>query len=92
MLIPITHEMLSINLGVRRAGVTTLLGQPHRSGAIAMSRASCRILDRAALEQRACECRAIIAAEYRALSERHAHVLADAAPPRRDLVAELPAI
>jgi CRP-like cAMP-binding protein len=94
MLIPITHEMLSINLGVRRAGVTTLLGRLQRSGAIAMSRASCRILDRAALARRACECHAIIAAEYRALGERraHAHVLRDPAAPRRPSVEELRAI
>jgi len=80
--IPITHEMLSINLGVRRAGVTTLLGGLQRSGAIAMSRASCEIVDRAALERRACECHAIIAAEYRALSERrrHAHELGEEVP------------
>ncbi|HLH91475.1 MAG TPA: Crp/Fnr family transcriptional regulator [Xanthobacteraceae bacterium] len=90
-LIPITHEMLAINLGVRRAGVTTLLGQLHKSGVIAMSRASCRILDRAALERRACECHAIIAAQYRALGEQraHVHVLDDATPPRRELVEEL---
>ncbi len=83
--IPITHDMLSMNLGVRRAGVTTLLGLLQKSGAIAMSRASCRIVDRLALERRACECHAIIAAEYRQLAERgcHAHVLVDGGPPRR---------
>jgi CRP-like cAMP-binding protein len=86
--IPITHEMLSINLGVRRAGVTTLLGQLQKAGAIAMSRASCRIVDRAALEGRACECYAIIAAEYRQLSERggHAHVLGEDTLARRELL------
>jgi len=93
--IPITHEMLSINLGVRRAGVTTLLGSLQRSGVIAMSRASCRIVDRAALERRACECHAIIAAEYRALSERgcRTHELEeDAAPSVRQVQEMLPTI
>ena len=33
--IPITHDMLSINLGVRRAGVTSLLGFLREAGAIA---------------------------------------------------------
>jgi CRP-like cAMP-binding protein len=81
--IPITHDMLSMNLGVRRAGVTTLLGLLQKSGAITMSRASCRIVERAVLERRVCECHRIIATAYRHLSEcgRHAHVLPDAAPP-----------
>ena len=89
--IPITHDMLSMNLGVRRAGVTNLLGLLQRSGAIAISRASCEIVDRAALERRACECFSIISAEYRQLNARgcHEHVLADPAPPRRDPVAAL---
>jgi CRP-like cAMP-binding protein len=83
--IPITHDMLSMNLGVRRAGVTSLLGLLQRSGAIAIGRASCEIVDRAALERRACECFGIISAEYRQLNARggHEHVLDDAAPARR---------
>jgi CRP-like cAMP-binding protein len=91
--IPITHEMLSINLGVRRAGITTLLGTLQRSGAIAMSRASCRIVDRAELERRACECHAIIAAAYRGLSEGgcHAHELGEGAPARWEVVEGLSA-
>ena len=89
--IPITHDMLSMNLGVRRAGVTNLLGLLQKSGAIAISRASCEIVDRAALERRACECYRIISAEYRQLNARgcHEHVLDAAAPPRRDPVAAL---
>jgi CRP-like cAMP-binding protein len=89
--IPITHDMLSMNLGVRRAGVTTLLGHLQKSGAIAMSRASCRIVDRAALERRACECHAIIAAEYRHLGERgaHAHMLDEGADLRCEMVEAL---
>jgi CRP-like cAMP-binding protein len=92
-IIPITHDMLSMNLGVRRAGVTTLLGFLQKAGAITMSRASCRIVDRAELERRACECHAIIAAEYRHLSKRgrHAHMLGEVIPPRRALVEALQA-
>ena len=40
--IPITHDMLSMNLGVRRAGVTSLLGRLQKSGVIAIGRASLR--------------------------------------------------
>jgi len=84
--IPITHDMLSMNLGVRRAGVTSLLGLLQKSGVLAMGRASCEIVDRAALEARACECFAIISAEFRHLNERgcHEHELDDGAPARRD--------
>lgn len=86
--IPITHDMLSMNLGVRRAGVTSLLGLLQKSGAIAMGRATCEIVDGAALERRACECYGIISAEYRHLNARGAyeHVLEDGVPARRDLV------
>jgi CRP-like cAMP-binding protein len=87
-MIPITHDMLSMNLGVRRAGVTRLLGRLQRSGAIAIGRASCEIVERPALEHRACECYGIIAAEFRQLRARgcHEHVLGVAGPARRDPV------
>jgi CRP-like cAMP-binding protein len=89
--IPITHDMLSMNLGVRRAGVTSLLGQLQKSGAIAIGRATCEIVDRAALEQRACECYRIISAEYRQLYAHgcHEHVLDEGAPARRESTAAL---
>ncbi len=87
-LIPITHDMLAMNLGVRRAGVTRLLGLLQKAGAIAIRRAMCEIVDRPALERRACECYGIIAAEYRHLTEggRHDHVLRDGALACRDPV------
>src|SRR5262249_18164586 len=90
-IIPITHDMLSMNLGVRRAGVTSLLGLLQKSGAIAIGRASCEIIDRAALERRACECFGIISAEYRQLNASgcHEHALDEDAPARRDAVASL---
>jgi CRP-like cAMP-binding protein len=90
--IPITHDMLSMNLGVRRAGVTSLLGQLQKSGAIAIGRASCEIVDRPALEQRACECFSIISAEYRQLNARgcHEHVLEEATSARRAAPVALP--
>ncbi len=89
--IPITHDMLSMNLGVRRAGVTSLLGRLQRSGVIAIGRAACEIVDREALERRACECYRIISAEFRQLNARgcHEHVLDERAPARRDPLAAL---
>lgn len=78
---PITHDMLAMNLGVRRAGVTRLLGLLQKAGTIAIRRGMCEIVDRRALERRACECYRIIAAEYRYLTEGgcHQHVLRDGA-------------
>jgi hypothetical protein len=66
--------------------VTSLLGLLQKSGAIAIGRASCEIVDRAALERRACECFRIISAEYRQLNARgtHEHVLDEGAPAHRD--------
>jgi hypothetical protein len=80
--------MLSMNLGVRRAGVTSLLGRLQKAGVIAIGRAACEIVDRAALEARACECYGIIAAEFRHLAERgcHQHVLGNVVPARRAAV------
>lgn len=70
--IPITHDMLAMNLGVRRAGVTRLLGRLQKAGTIAIRRGTCEIIDRSALEGSACECYGIITAEYRRLTE-HGH-------------------
>ena len=90
--IPITHDMLSMNLGVRRAGVTSLLGRLQKSGAVAIGRATCEIVDRAVIESRACECYGIIATEYRHLNARscHLNVLDDGASARRDRFAGAP--
>lgn len=54
--IPMTHELLSVMLGVRRAGVTVVAGELQRSGIIRCQRGRLTILDRAALEACACEC------------------------------------
>jgi CRP-like cAMP-binding protein len=80
--IPITHEMLSVNLGVRRAGISVALLRLQDAGAVETGRGVCVIRDRSLLEQRSCECYAIIAAEYRRLAERgsYDHVL-DASQP-----------
>jgi CRP-like cAMP-binding protein len=54
--IPMTHEFFASMLGVRRAGVTTTLGELDRSGLIQNGRGKVTIIDREGLEATACEC------------------------------------
>jgi hypothetical protein len=42
----------------------------QKAGAIAMGGATCEIIERAALERRACECYGIISTEFRQLNAR----------------------
>ena len=65
--IPFTHELFSLMLGVRRAGITTALVELESAGAIRKRRGAVQITDRALLEQKSCECYRIIAGEYRRL-------------------------
>ena len=68
-----TQELIANMLGVRREGVTEAAGCLQAEGIIYYSRGHIRILDRARLEQRVCECYAVVKAEYdRLLSYRHA--------------------
>jgi CRP-like cAMP-binding protein len=66
--IPVTHDLLSMTLGVRRAGVTAALAKLAAAGAVRRLRGAIEILDRDILEQRACECYRIISAEYKRLT------------------------
>ncbi len=54
--LPLTHEMLAGMLGVRRSGVTVAAGALQRAGLIRYTRKDIVILDRARLEEAACEC------------------------------------
>jgi CRP-like cAMP-binding protein len=47
--VPLTHEFLSLMLGVRRAGVTGALNQLDRKGVIRLSRGRIEIVDREGL-------------------------------------------
>lgn len=51
-----THEFISLMLGVRRVGVTTTASDFRRRGLIDYHRGEIKILNRIALEQEACSC------------------------------------
>jgi CRP-like cAMP-binding protein len=52
----LTQELLAQMLGVRRPSVTIAAGQLQKAGLIAYRRGRIRVVDRAGLEARACEC------------------------------------
>ena len=66
--IPLTHDTLSVILGVRRAGITTTLAELEQAGAIKKARGAIELLDHVKLQSKACECYSIIASEYRRLT------------------------
>ena len=53
---PMTHEFLSMMLGVRRAGISTAAGTLQKAGHIEYQRGQMKITDRPGLESVACEC------------------------------------
>jgi len=66
-----TQELIANNLGVRREGVTEAAGKLQAAGLIHYCRGKIIVLDRPKLEQRACECYAVVEKEfYRLLSKR----------------------
>lgn len=52
----LTHEQIAAHLGIRRSGVTVLLGQLEAAGAIQAGRGRVKIVDRCKLEAVSCEC------------------------------------
>ena len=60
----ITHELIANMLGVRREGVTASAVRLQAAGLIKYSRGNVKILDRAGLEKRVCECYAVVKKEY----------------------------
>jgi CRP-like cAMP-binding protein len=60
----ITQETIGKLLGVRRESVTPILGQLQKDGLIARARGRITVVNRHKLEQRVCECYAVVKAEY----------------------------
>jgi CRP-like cAMP-binding protein len=69
-----THEFLSLMLGVRRASVTVAAGHLQKAGLIRYELGSIRVMNRSGLEAAACECHGRVQSEF-------TRVLG--APPRR---------
>ena len=59
-----TQELIANMLGVRREGVTEAAFKLQRAGLIRYARGHIEVLDRPALEQRTCECYAVVKKEY----------------------------
>lgn len=60
----VTQELIASLLGVRRESVTQTLGLLEKDGLVARRRGHVTILDRSGLEQRSCECYAVVKDEY----------------------------
>jgi CRP-like cAMP-binding protein len=65
--LPLTHEFLSLMLGVRRPGVTEALNALRKRGLISYKRGDITVRDRKGLERTAGEAYGIPEAEYRRL-------------------------
>ena len=61
---PLTHEFLSLMLGVRRAGVTVAAGMLQRAGLIEYKHGHIKVIDREGLEGASCPCYRIIRESY----------------------------
>ena len=59
-----TQELIANMLGVRREGVTEAALKLQSAGLIRYARGRITVLDRAGLEQRTCECYAVVKKEY----------------------------
>ena len=59
-----TQELIANMLGVRREGVTEGAKKLEKAGLISYSRGRISVLDRAGLEERSCECYAVVKKEY----------------------------
>jgi CRP-like cAMP-binding protein len=59
-----TQELIANMLGVRREGVTEAAGKLQADGLIQYRRGHIKVLDRAKLEKRVCECYAVVKKEF----------------------------
>ena len=60
----LTHDLMALTLGVRRAGVSVAASSFRDIGAIAYRRGNIQVVDRKGLEAIACECYPVIKREY----------------------------
>jgi CRP-like cAMP-binding protein len=65
--VPLTHEFLSVMLGVRRASITDVLGPLQDKGLIKNNRGAIDIVDRNGLERLSCECYRKVKGEFERL-------------------------
>jgi Crp-like helix-turn-helix domain len=72
----LTHDLMALTLGVRRAGVTEAANDLRNEGVIAYQRGHIQIVDRKGLEARACEC-------YHAIKDEYDKLYADLAEPSK---------
>jgi CRP-like cAMP-binding protein len=72
---PMTHEFLSMMLGVRRPGVTIAAGVLQRAGLIQYARGRMAVTDRPGLEASSCEC-------YHTTRREFARLLGSGAAPQ----------
>lgn len=63
----LTHDLIALTLGVRRAGISESASGFRDAGLIDYQRGHIRILNRQGLESRACECYEVIRDEYERL-------------------------
>jgi CRP-like cAMP-binding protein len=73
-LLQLTHEFISMMLGVRRAGVSTTAGKLKDTGIIDYQRGFIRIRDRRGLEKISCECYGVVRKEFDRLLGSNGHV------------------
>lgn len=73
----VTHDLLAMIMGVRRAGITNALLQFEADGVLKKTRGAVHLTNRTALEQRACDCYGIVRDAYACWSLPDAR---DAAP------------
>jgi len=81
--VTMTQELIANMLGVRREGVTEAAGKLQRAGIIQYTRGKITVVNRLALEERCCECYAVVKAETDRLLPYFAKATALAAHPPR---------
>jgi len=72
-----TQELIANMLGVRREGVTEAAGNLQDAGLIEYRRGRIKVLDRAGLETRTCECYGVVKKEFERLLPAHAQDYTD---------------